>query len=455
MMRPSGPTPPTRHGPPQLNWLRRPRWAAALAVAVLLVAATQSPDQDPTAPFPRAGVRAGQDWCIECHEEQLDALADAIHRDVAHGDAAPGCETCHGPGHDHADDEDNDPRLITHPRRLRPAAQTAVCRGCHGEQIDGHGGDPEGFVAAGKGCTACHTVHEPRPETPFPKQVFRVRGAAAAASVPVGASRCLECHPLQEQRLAQGLHHGLAAEHDRYGCERCHGNGSRHVETSGLARLITRPDTARDGVATCRQCHSQVHPSRFHWTDRPGPAAVARDDLHDVPQGAPPGAAAAARASPGGDRSGDRQRGAAPTNRLCATCHAPAFDVLRGTIHEQLGGLDTPLSLGCASCHAGAEVHARNGGRAHLVDSMRGTTARHQQQVCTQCHGREPSLRHHKIGSHHRRGVSCLSCHSPAAPRGAVRRDAESKCAQCHAAVRRGFPPAQPPPGARGPHGLL
>lgn len=420
----------------------------ALALPLLATLLAVQPDeqpQDPTAPFPRLGAHAGKERCRECHEDEWDAISAGVHRGVVHGEGFVGCETCHGPGSAHAEDEENDPRKITYPPSLPAGMQTRVCVTCHRQQIAGHGGDPDGFVAANKGCTFCHTVHEKTPAEPFPGRAFSRRLDAALAAEPVGAGRCVVCHPLRDTLLQQSHHAPLASKTDPKGCETCHGNGSLHVETGGLARLITRPDRAADGVATCRSCHQEVDSRAFHWKDRHNPL-LSRDltctSCHSVhePVHATPAA------TDGNPASIDPETGqevgspeVPPTNRLCATCHAPAMTVLDGTIHDALGRLDVPLSIGCGACHAGAEQHARAGGRRDLVDSLHGTDARHQLKTCGSCHSDEPTLGHMRVGSHFRNDVTCLSCHSPAAPKGQVQRDAEQKCGDCHAKVAAEF----------------
>ncbi len=400
------------------------------------------PAQDPTAPFPRRGDYAGKTVCKDCHEDEWDAILTGYHRGVVASDGFVGCETCHGPGKLHAEDEDTAPELITHPPTLRAGAQTAVCVQCHRDQVAGHGGDPAGFLLADKGCTSCHTVHDAVPAVPHEGVQFERRADADGAAEAVGAGRCVTCHPLRDQLLAESHHATLAQAADATGCETCHGPGSLHVETDGLGRLITRPDRALDGIDTCRSCHDEVHPTDFHWheTEKPlltdGLTCTSCHEVHKSlrPAPKPP---ATGRIDP----DTGTVVGAPPpaTNMLCVKCHAPAFKVLQGTIHQSLGSRTAPLTIGCGSCHAGAEKHAREGGRAALVDSMHGTSAMHQRQVCMTCHNREETLTHVRAGAHFRNEVTCLSCHSPAARAGKVREDAERRCTQCHADVAAQF----------------
>lgn len=400
--------------------------------------------QDPTAPFPRPGAYAGAARCIECHGRQERKLRTAPHAAILQVDALPGCETCHGPGQAHSDHPDNDIRLITLPPRLDVAQQTAFCGRCHQDQIQHHHGDPAGFRAAGIACTFCHEVHRDHEPGPLPGVTFTARIQAAQQAEPVGAARCVECHPLRDQTLASSVHAALAAAHRQDGCETCHGNGSLHAQSFGRARLITRPDRAADGAATCRSCHQDVDPIAFHWRDRKAPllsAGVTCTTCHLV------------HAPEDGRRHAWRVDPAPATNRTCATCHAPALCVLPGTVHDELGRLDTPLEQGCGSCHAGALDHALSGGRADLVRALHHAPAAEQAGTCLQCHDGEAALAHVTRGAHHRNGVSCLDCHSPATPRGrdAVAADAERRCTECHAEVGAQFalPNRHPVPEGR------
>jgi DmsE family decaheme c-type cytochrome len=422
------------HVPP----ISRARAARVFVLVTPLLALLLAPPQDVTAPWKRAGTRAGMDRCVDCHEQEAKAIRTGVHAAVV-GEALPGCETCHGPGELHAKDPDNDMKLVTYPPKLVQPRQEELCGHCHADQIRAHGGDATGFVAAGRRCTSCHKVHEARKPPPHAGLAFGARADARQHARPTGAAQCVTCHPLRDGLLAVSAHAGLGAAHRADGCETCHGEGSLHVESGGLARLITRPDRARDGVATCRACHADVDPVEFHWRGRRKPL-LAPDltctSCHAVH-------VARAAAGGGGQAAPDPHTGdaAAPaTNALCARCHdAATIDVPHGSIHRSLGGRDTPLQLGCGACHAGAEAHARGGGRRQLVDSLAQTSAQHQLATCGKCHGGDEHLRQVRTGDHFRNDVGCLSCHWPTDHAGRTRAQAERRCQQCHADVAASF----------------
>jgi DmsE family decaheme c-type cytochrome len=408
---------------------RTPRRRLVCLLALPLLALAYGPvPQDKTAPFPRHGGYIGRADCVECHEAEEAKIVAGTHSLAIHDERMQACETCHGPALAHADDDDNDTGLITFPPKLGFAVQRRLCGRCHEQQITDHGGDLLGFVAAGKKCTDCHKIHTKKKPAPHAGLRFVTRKATEDRAKPVGAKKCLTCHPLRNDLLSGTGHQRLMADRDRQGCETCHGNGGLHVETGGLARLITRPDVAKDGAATCRSCHSHVDPVEFHWKDERKPLltpGMTCATCHTIHAGSAAEHGKARKVAPPPPPS-------PPQNSACLKCHAPAYGVLHDTIHESLGRRDIPLSRGCGACHAGAAEHAAGPGRKALVESMHGTDAAFQTKTCAQCHKSDRAMRHARIGSHFKNQVTCLTCHSPAAPKGKVREDASQECAKCH-----------------------
>ena len=418
-----------------------PLRALLFALPLLVVLPGIGRPQGQTAPFPRNGKFVGRSECVVCHEIEEAAIQKGHHAAVLKDPSLQECESCHGPGKAHADDEDNATELITHPPSLSREGQITLCSRCHQQQIQSHGGDLLGFFAAGKACTSCHKVHQAIPETPHPDLHFHRRGDTLKGATATGATRCITCHPRRDNLLQQSYHRGLSSTNTDTGCETCHGNGGLHVETNGLSRLITRPDTARDGTATCRSCHDHVDAVDFHWKGRRKPLLSSNMTCTTCHQVHKPvlknlGGHATAQLAQSPARP---TRQPAPTNRVCMKCHAPAFEIMVGTIHETVSGADTPLQEGCAACHDGAHRHAQNAGRKQMVESLHDSNRKTQLETCAKCHSRDQAMRHVKIGSHYRKGVSCLSCHSPAAAKGRVRADAEKNCVSCHQGVAAAF----------------
>jgi hypothetical protein len=92
---------------------------------------------------------AGQKACVECHTDIDDTRTGNAHARI-------GCESCHGPHAEHA----NDPAVAA--RRPDPRATCAVCHtpnaakpaGFKSVAFDDHAGTAT--------CTECHPAHAPR-----------------------------------------------------------------------------------------------------------------------------------------------------------------------------------------------------------------------------------------------------------------------------------------------------
>ena len=268
----------------------RPRIFAATALFLLcsvLLGALDPQDKhssqgrraaEQTAPFQRPGdfVRDAAE-CGDCHEDELESIAGGTHTKIPNASQLDACETCHGPGSEHADE--NETTNITHPAKLAGPAQKALCARCHGYELADHGGPLGVLLAAGKRCSDCHKVHEIHAERPAKKfpALFSDRDTQDAKAKPVGMPKCVDCH--RDKTTNLGEHAVLARKRELWKpdwnpdttCEACHGHGSEHVASHGIARLITRPDVVDSGIATCRGCHSEVDPIEFHWKGKKKP----------------------------------------------------------------------------------------------------------------------------------------------------------------------------------------
>jgi DmsE family decaheme c-type cytochrome len=433
--------------------------------------------QDKTAPWRRAGKLVGEAACKECHEEQHKAISDGWHAIVLRSARMSACETCHGPGAAHCQhspgEKDNDPELITHPDKLTWSAQKELCGSCHKDQIEGHGGDVEGFPKSGKLCTGCHTIHVEKTPEPHAGVVLASLAEANGSSAKCGSKRCVECHAGRDQLLQQSYHFRLGSNRHPEGCEKCHGHGEMHAASGGHARLITVPSRAKDANAACLPCHENVDAVEYHWKGKHKPLlskglvcaschriheempeAEKLDRLRGNARPAPMLEIASFVASV----SGAGQPG--PTNELCVKCHAPVFaqilqrapdpvgqrhtaahTALLGTIHADLAGRALPLDKGCGACHAGGEEHARSGGKKAPIDGLRPgpDQAKHQLRVCGACHSQDQSLVHVRSGSHAKNDVACTACHDVGTRTGTTKRNSQERCADCHKDVAAQF----------------
>lgn len=397
--------------------------------------------QEPTAPFKRGG-KYLDDWqaCADCHVDEATIFAKSRHDGIQRQKGLHACETCHGPGELHADEQE--PSQITFPKKLPPRAQRKLCGTCHEKQLRGHGGPIEDLLKGGKRCTDCHSVHAEKPAANSAKPSIPSRVQFASRSF-VGVKACLGCHVSKEANLLAGPHRILLTKafRARGGCEACHGKGSGHVQSLGDRGEISRPDQAPDGIETCRACHPGVDPLAFHWKGRKNPLLGISDSkgakgnmrctsCHAVHQrGKHPTQESGKQ---GGEEDGQR-----PSPLTCLRCHAPAAKILQESVHGEL--LKRPR--GCVACHPGGEAHARSGGKPELVFRHGGNPIPAQNKTCLSCHGGKAKICGFSSGLHAREGLGCLSCHSPAPAADARERklNIQKRCGDCHPGVRLAF----------------
>jgi DmsE family decaheme c-type cytochrome len=317
---------PLRHTRPLLG-LAICAWLGTL-VATLLgaqqAAAPQSPAQPPAAQQQPAQAPpalppgyVGTDTCITCHDEYGGNIARSRHgraKDPRTPAATLGCESCHGPGQAHVDDEAGG-----HIRRFKavPAAEVnETCLSCHnrGNHAGWEGSTHE---ARNLSCITCHSVHNPQSlerqlvkesETQVCAQCHRqqvVKTERAVAHMPVreGKMSCSSCHNPHgsitnvkalrvghsvnesctschaEMRGPMLFEHAPVREncttcHDPHGssndrmlnvrlpmlCQRCH-IATRHPASVYDNAAITTAKSNRMFGRSCVNCHSNIHGS--------------------------------------------------------------------------------------------------------------------------------------------------------------------------------------------------
>ena len=156
---------------------------------------------------------AGQEVCIECHDDILEVKKGGYHKNVS-------CEVCHGAGLNHTEFPDS---IVLEAPRGR-----GYCPLCH-EYLPSR---PTGFpqiVSAShnpmKPCISCHNPHDPvPPETP---------------------KECAACHA--EIARTKAISH-----HVYVPCTRCHTASEEH-KLNPRAALPSKPDSRE----FCGQCHAE------------------------------------------------------------------------------------------------------------------------------------------------------------------------------------------------------
>ena len=264
----------------------------------------------------------GDQSCLDCHEEVVEGFKKTIHGRIADFEVvglSKGCESCHGPGSIHAEDED--PASIISFKDISKGEASAICLKCHtsGTLMDWQGSE---HSLSDVGCINCHQAHSRTKRLlsqPEPKLCNDCHQAIRAKTLypshhPIreGKMVCSDCHQAHgsfltnlktEERLndlclnchaaKQGpfvFEHEPVVEncaicHDPHGtvannllvqnepflCLQCHQfhfhagktGTAGPTETTPAGRSITTgPQAWKMAYTTkCTQCHSQVHGS--------------------------------------------------------------------------------------------------------------------------------------------------------------------------------------------------
>ena len=305
-----------------------------------------------------------QAFCFSCHTvtERGNALTAAagwdVVQDVAYHDVQ--CESCHGPGLDHAENPDNSDNV--------PLASIKVT-------IDGE-----------NNCGECHSgVHHPFVEE------WASSGHATPVASPAGRAECISCHTAQGAFAAWGVRANFIeadapiGQHEGIVCAVCHDpHGGRNGLEPGsgeggpgsiIGQLRFPIDVPSQDQNLCVKCHhKRAEPETESATIR-GPHS---------PEGPLLLGEGAGWFPPGFQPEIERilsTHGSSANPKLCATCHVLAFTVTdaEGTEVRSVG--HTFEAIPCVDA---------NGVPTGAADC---TLAERTFAACTACHGIEDNAR--------------------------------------------------------------
>lgn len=219
---------------------------ALLGLILLTPALTMAADGKEAPSFSRKGA----DTCLKCHDsDHVEAIFQTPHGEPANPDspfAGLQCESCHGPGGDHAGrvraGETRPPIMSFGSDAAAPVEdQNEVCLGCHQNDLPGkwHGDVHEQSETA---CADCHEVHAVR------DPVLTREGQAGV---------CYGCHTGKRSQFQRAFAHPV--RFDEVTCTDCH---SPH---NSFSVSMLKEQSLNE---TCYSCHEEKR-GPFLWEHLP------------------------------------------------------------------------------------------------------------------------------------------------------------------------------------------
>ncbi len=279
-------------------------------------AATAKDSQPKAATDPHApsGDYVGDEMCLTCHEGQKGVWSTAHGRkaDSRTPAAQHGCETCHGPGQAHIEDEQKGHiRKFT---KMQPHDAAAVCQTCHtrGNQALWSGSTHDGRNLS---CVSCHSVHDPKSTTAQLKLTSQM-------------ATCATCH--QQEVLKTNRVSHMPLREGKMECSSCHNpHGSTNVRLLKIGNWINE---------TCVSCHAEKRGPFLYEHAAGRESCVSCHDPHG---------------------SSNERMLVAKLPMLCQRCHIGTRHP--STIYDanQLAAKSNRLiGRGCVNCHS--NIHGTN-----------------------------------------------------------------------------------------------
>lgn len=207
-----------------------------------------------------AGEYIGDTECLSCHDSFEKGYAGSPHHRAADPRtpaAGKGCESCHGPAGQHADDP------VLHPiLNLKTASVAQVngaCATCHkgGEHALWDGSAHESRNVS---CVSCHSIHSPQ-------------SADASLKGKSEQALCATCHRDKVAKLDRSGH--MPVREGKMECSTCHNpHGSSNV------KLLQKGGSVAE---MCTSCHADKR-GPYLWEHAPGrDGCVTCHDPHGSP----------------------------------------------------------------------------------------------------------------------------------------------------------------------------
>ena len=173
-------------------------------------------------------VYVGDKTCLECHEDVSKAFQKNLHsrlRDFELKGIHKGCESCHGPGKQHA--EEGDPALIKGFKNMTADDSSQACLTCH-QTVRASDWKLSDHALGEVSCSTCHPMH------------------GNPQSVKSDPELCMGCHQEMKARAFYPSRHPM-----REGKMKC---GDCHQHHGSLVNNLKTNERLND---LCLSCHAE------------------------------------------------------------------------------------------------------------------------------------------------------------------------------------------------------
>jgi DmsE family decaheme c-type cytochrome len=288
----------------------------SLVVLAGILAGAQTPAQNPPQGTAAKAGSINNEDCAACHEDVVKAFDKNPHAVLEKSpkfNMKNSCESCHGPGEDHASNDGDRTKIITF-RDQAKKRYNDQCLTCHNKHREVNGFSGSEHAKAGLSCTDCHRVHNPAATTRLLRQPANML--------------CFSCHVDTRTAFSKPFHHRVRENSMR--CTDC------HQPHSGIDRRQVR--TTDFGDSPCFKCH----------TDKEGPFVFEHAPTVIRECGA-------CHESHGSNNPKMLVR--STVRAVCLECHTTSQGVLGGSppaFHD----IRSPRYQNCTTCHV--KIHGSN-----------------------------------------------------------------------------------------------